>query len=280
MKSWIYTSSTGWQEDPHQVSPLEMGYQAGFTLFETLKGAGNTVPFLAEHYLRLSEGARALGLSFTLSTDELQKILEAGLQKSGFVQSYIRIILAAGDRPELAKLYILLAPLTPYPEDYYKDGIMLTTSSGTTKGVEAIPPCLKTGNYLPSVMGKTEAIRQEVPDVLFLNEKGEIAETTVANLFWVKRNKLFTPPLTGGILPGITRQKVLEIAGQMGSVTKEQPGTRFDLYAADEVFLTSGLMDLLPVVLIDDRPIGNGRPGPVTRQLLAGYRKRMENVVK
>ncbi len=280
MKSWIYTSSMGWQEEPHQVSPLEMGYQAGFTLFETLKGTGNAVPFLAEHYLRLSESARALGLSFTLSTDELQKILEAGLQKCGFVRSYIRIILAAGDRHELTKLYILLAPLTPYPEDYYQNGIMLTTSSGAAKGAESIPPCFKTGNYLPSVIGKTEAIRQEVPDVLFLNEKGEIAETTVANLFWVKRNRLFTPPLTGGILPGTTRQEVIKIAGEMGIVIREQPGTRFDLYAADEVFLTSGLMDLLPVVLIDDRPVGKGRPGPVTLQLLAGYRKRMGNVVK
>lgn len=304
MTFWLHTVDDGWQKGKDQeVGPMEEAFLAGYNLFETLKSLGRAIPFLEEHHERLVLSARVLGLPCSLSLEGLRDILEKGLSLAGFESAYVRLILASKQRdngtlhmlleglqgkPETQNerlsfeptLRILMTPLKPYPEKLYQEGIVLATSSSRARTVESLSPAYKSGNVLSSILGRMDGFSQGVQDTLFLNERGEIAETSVANLFWIKGGKLFTPPVSSGILPGITRAKIMEIACMQSLEVQERTGTAFDLYTADEIFLTNSLMDLLPVVEIDGRSVGGGKPGTLTLLLLKGYRKLLEDMVK
>jgi branched-chain amino acid aminotransferase len=160
-----------------------------------------------------------------------------------------------------------------YPEDFYRDGLEIITASTIRNNPAALNPRIKSLNYLNNILAKIEGLKAGCVEALMLNQKGEVAECTGDNIFLVRDGVLQTPPLDAGILEGITRDAIIEIARGAGIEVREMPLTRHDVYIADECFLTGSAAEAIPVVKIDSRLIGDGKPGPITRDLIQRFRK-------
>jgi branched-chain amino acid aminotransferase len=159
-----------------------------------------------------------------------------------------------------------------YPEDFYRNGLEIVTASTMRNHPGALNPRIKSLNYLNNILAKIEGLKAGCIEALMLNQKGEVAEATGDNIFLVRGGVLQTPPLDAGILEGITRDAVIELARAAGIEVREMPLTRHDVYIADECFLTGSAAEVIPVVKIDNRTIGDGKPGPITRDLIARFR--------
>jgi len=171
------------------------------------------------------------------------------------------------------QIVIIATHLALYPEEHYVKGLDLVTASTVRTNPSMVSPQIKSLNYLNNILAKIEGHQAGCVEVLMLNTKGEVAECSGDNIFIISKGKLHTPPSEAGILEGITRQTVLEIAVEMGIPTKEVPMTRYDIFAADECFLTGSAAELIPVVKLDGRPIGDGKPGIVTKKLLDRFQE-------
>jgi branched-chain amino acid aminotransferase len=206
--------------------------------------------------------------------------LDALLARAANPESYIRIILTRGvgdmsykfERMQGPTLVMVVKPLAPFPATHYTDGVPVILSSIRRNHPRALDPGIKSNNLLNNILATQEGQKKGAFEPILLNETGEVAESASANVFVVKNGTLFTPPLDAGILPGITRQLVLELARGASLTVREEPVAVKDLLVADEAFLTSTLKEIVPVTTIDGRPVGAGKPGPVTLRLLGAFR--------
>jgi branched-chain amino acid aminotransferase len=262
-----------------RVSVLDNGFTFGDAVYETLRTYGGRPFHLDRHLERLRRSAERLAIPMPAG-EALARDLDALLARAANPESYIRIIVTRGqgdisyhfDRVKGPTVVLVVKPYAPLPPASYTNGIAVILSSVRRNPPRSLDPAIKSCNLLNNILAMQEAQAKGAFEAIMLNEIGEIAETAGANVFMVKDGCLMTPPLDAGILPGVTRHVVLELAGGLELPVREEPVAVKDLLAANEVFITSTLKEVLPVATIDGRPVGAGRPGPVTLRLLGALR--------
>jgi branched-chain amino acid aminotransferase len=263
-----------------RVSVLDNGFTFGDAVYETLRTYGGRPFHLDRHLERLRRSAERLAIPLPAG-ESLARDLDALLARAANPESYIRIIVTRGrgdisyhfDRVKGPTVVMVVKPLASFPAAYHTDGVPVILSSVRRNSPQALDPAIKSCNLLNNILAMREAQAKGAFEPIMLNEIGEVAETASANVFLVKDGTLLTPPLDAGNLPGVTRRVVLDLAAGLGVPVREEPVAVKDLLAADEVFITSTLKEVLPVATIDGRPVGAGKPGPVTLRLLAAIRE-------
>ncbi len=267
------------------ISVFDHGFLYGEGVYETLR-TYNGEPFLFErHMQRLRRSAGMLALRVPPSDAELagrfrETMDAARLGAAGGGEAYLRLLVTRGigdltydpaATPD-PSLVIIVKPHVDPPVHVYERGVKATLASVVRNHPGTVNPLIKSNNLLNSALAMQEAVRKGAFEAIMRNYRGELAECSTANLFVVKKRVALTPPLDAGLLPGITREFLFEIGAGVGVDVREQVLRDDDLLRADEAFLTSTTREVVPIVQVDDRPIGNGLPGPVTRALLDGYR--------
>jgi len=280
MTQQIYINGEYFSKEDAKISVYDHGLLYGDGIFEGMRIYGGKVFRLREHLLRLWESAAAISLPIPLDLVHLTADVNEAVRKNGLEEGYIRLIVTRGAgalgldpfRCSNPQVIIIVDKITLYPAELYENGLELVTASTIRNHPAALSPRIKSLNYLNNVLAKMEGLKAGCKEALMLNHQGMVAECTGDNVFIVKANKLITPPKEAGILEGITRNAVLELAKKAGIETAEEPLTRHDLYVADECFLTGSAAEVIPVVILDGRSIGDGTPGPITKQLNDAFR--------
>ena len=264
-----------------RVSVLDNGFTFGDAVYETLRTYGGRPFHLDRHLERLRRSAQRLAIGIPAGDDALARDLDALLRQAANSESYIRMIVSRGvgdisyhfDRVAGPTVVLVVKPLAPIPPQHYVDGVPVILSSVRRNDPRALDPAMKSCNLINNILAVQEAQAKGAFEPIMLNATGEVAETASANVFMVQKGVLLTPPLDAGILPGVTRGIVLELAAGLGIEVKDEPIAVKDLLAADEAFITSTLKEVMPIASIDGRPVGSGRPGPVTLRLLRAIRE-------
>jgi len=263
-----------------KVSVYDHGFLYGDGVFEGIRLYSGKVFRHREHIDRLYESARAVALEIPLPPAAMIAAVEQTVKAYGKPDGYIRLVVSRGagslgldPRKCVPEVIVIVDDISLYPPELYDTGLDVITASTIRNHPNALNPRIKSLNYLNNILAKMEAIRAGCLEAIMLNTKGEVAECTGDNIFVVKRGELKTPPPDAGILEGITRGAVLELARAAGIPTHEVALTRHDVYVADEVFLTGTAAEVIAVVKVDGRPIGGGKPGPVTRQIRERFQK-------
>lgn len=261
------------------VSATDAGLLLGAGLFETLRTYGGTPFRLAQHLARLRRSGQVLRIFVGESDDRIAEIIARLLAANKLPDARVRITATRGpleaelddDEAPRATLLVAAGPMTPYPAEYYARGATVVVSD--IRVCETDPTlCHKTTGYTRNLLALRDAHNARATEALFFNTKNRLAEGAVSNVFLVKDGRLLTPPVEEGLLPGITRACVLELAADVPVPAEQRPLTVNDLLGADEVFLTNSIMELMPVRQVERREIGDGGPGPVTRRLAEAYR--------
>ena len=257
------------------VSVYDHGLLYGDGVFEGIRVYGGNVFLLDQHITRLYESAKAIRLQIPIAPDAMTRAVKETVAANELGDGYVRLVVTRGAgtlgldirRTSNPQVIIIADTITLYPPELYEKGLELVTASTIRNHPCAVNPRIKSLNYLNNILAKIEATDQDKVEALMLNHKGEVAECTGDNIFIVKGDALKTPPPDAGILEGITRGAVLRLAEQDGMTVAQTPLVRHDVYVADECFLTGTAAEVIPVVKVDGRVIGDGKPGPVTRDL-------------
>jgi branched-chain amino acid aminotransferase len=265
-----------------KISVFDHGLLYGDGVFEGIRSYNGRVFRLKEHIRRLFDSANGIRLAIPLAADELAKAIADTLQANGLKDAYIRVVVTRGvgtlgldpNRCQSPTVFIITDRIELYPPELYENGLEIITAATMRNHPNAVNPRLKSLNYLNNILAKIEAIDAGTLEAVMLNHQGFVAECTGDNLFIVRDGVLFTPPIAAGILEGITRDEIIAIAEDFGIKVREENLTRHDLYVADECFLTGTAAEVVPVVRIDKRTIGDGHPGPVTKRLLEDFHRR------
>jgi branched-chain amino acid aminotransferase len=262
-----------------KISVYDHGLLYGDGVFEGIRIYAGKVFRLHEHVERLYESARHILLEIPWGAqkmiEEVLRTVEANKKQDG----YVRLVVTRGvgslgidpNKCDVPSVFVIVDDISLYPQRTYDEGMEIVTSSFIRSHPNTISPRVKSLNYLNNILAKIEAIRAGCPEALMLNHLGEVAECTADNVFLIKHGVVRTPPNTAGILEGVTRNAVIELAQAAGITVQEVALTRHDVYVADELFLTGTGAEVVPVVKVDGRAIGSGRPGPITRQLRERY---------
>jgi branched-chain amino acid aminotransferase len=275
MSRQVYINGKLVPKEEAVVSVFDHGLLYGDGVFEGLRSYNGKVFRLAEHVERLFDSARAIRLEIPLSQEQMAAAINETVAANGITDGYIRAVITRGagtlgldpNRCSHPQVIVIADTITLYPHEFYDNGLELITSSVIRNHPAALSPRIKSLNYLNNILAKIEGQKAGCVEALMLNHKGEVAECTGDNLFLVKRGRLLTPPLDAGILEGVTRNAVIELAREAGIEVAEPALTKHDVYIADECFLTGTAAEVVPVVRVDDRVIGDGKPGPITREL-------------
>jgi branched-chain amino acid aminotransferase len=257
------------------VSVYDHGLLYGDGIFEGIRVYNGRVFLLAEHIRRLYTGAKVIRLEIPLTPAEMTSAVEQTVAANKLSDGYVRLVVTRGAgalgldirKTSNPQVIVIADTITLYPEELYEKGLAIITASTIRNHSAALSPRIKSLNYLNNILAKIEGTDAGCLEALMLNHKGEVAECTGDNIFIVSRGVLKTPPLDAGILEGITRNCVMQLARKAGIEVQEPPMTRYDLFAADECFLTGTAAEVIPVVKLDGRSIGDGVPGPVTQKL-------------
>ena len=266
-------------EDEAKVSVFDHGLLYGDGVFEGLRSYGGQVFRLDAHLDRLWASARAICLEIPLTKAAVAKAVNDTLAANKLVDGYVRLVVTRGagslgldpNRTKNPQVIVIADTISLYPREYYEQGLKIVTAATQRVQSAALSPRIKSLNYLNNIMAKLEGLRAGCVEALMLNHKGEVAECTGDNVFVVRSGVVLTPPPDAGILEGITRNVVMELARAAGIDCREAALTRHDLYTADECFLTGTAAEVIPVVDVDGRAIGAGTPGPVTKRLTADF---------
>ena len=275
----IFIDGKFFSERDAKISVFDHGLLYGDGIFEGIRIYNGRVFKLKEHIDRLFYSAKAILLDIPMSHAELMKATVETCRKNKLRDGYIRLVITRGvgtlglnpNRCKKPSVIIIADKIQLYPQEFYARGLDIITVATTRNLHSALNPAIKSLNYLNNILAKIEANNGGCEEAVMLNVDGYVAECTGDNIFVVKNGKLFTPPLSAGALYGITRQTVIELAEQMGLSVSEPNLTRYDLFNADEVFITGTAAEIVPVVKIDGRVIGAGKPGPLTKKLVAEY---------
>jgi branched-chain amino acid aminotransferase len=275
----IYLNGKMVPEAQAKVSVFDHGLLYGDGVFEGIRAYNGRVFKLEEHIERLYMSAKAICLDIGMDPEAMSRAVVKTCKANGLRDGYIRLVVTRGVgtlglNPYLCKaaqVIIIAADIQLYPKKLYDKGLTVVTL-GTMRNVpEAVNPRIKSLNYLNNVLAKIEAVNAGVAEGIMLNSQGYVAEATGENIFAVRGGTLVTPPPWCGALEGITRNTVMNLAHEAGYAVKEDVISRYDLYVADEVFLTGTAAEIVGVVQIDRRTIGAGKPGPMTRELSAAF---------
>jgi len=277
----IYMDGKLVTEEEAKVSVFDHGLLYGDGIFEGIRVYDGNIFRLSAHIERLYESAKTIGLEIPMTIEEVEAATVKTVEANGMRDAYIRLVVTRGrgdlgiDPTSCPKptLFIICATIQLYPKEFYDTGIPLITASTRRIPMECLDPRIKSLNYLNNILAKIEAKKAGVPEAVMLNLSGRVAECTADNIFIVRHGKLKTPRLTEGALPGVTRWATLELAHESGLRVKETVLGLHDLYNADECFLTGTGAEIIPVVTIDGRQIGTGKPGATTLDLLERFRK-------
>jgi branched-chain amino acid aminotransferase len=276
----IFIDGKYYNERDAKISVLDHGLLYGDGVFEGIRAYHGRVFKLKEHIDRLFCSAKAILLEIPMSHAQIVRAVIETCRENKIRNGYIRLIVTRGAgtlglNPRSCKrpsVIVIAGSIQLYPPAFYQRGMDVVTVPTTRNLHSALNPAIKSLNYLNNILAKIEANNAGVEEAVMLNAEGFVAECTGDNLFIVKNGELFTPPLSAGALYGITRQTVIELAVEAGLKVTEPNLTRYDLFNADECFLTGTGAEIVPVVKIDGRVIGTGKPGTFTRKLVKDYR--------
>jgi branched-chain amino acid aminotransferase len=270
------------KKEDAKISVFDHGLLYGDGVFEGIRIYGGNIFKLKEHVDRLYDSAKVIMMKIPVSKEEMIseniKTVKANKLKDG----YIRLVVTRGVGDlgldprkcrDGAFYFIIADGITLYPAEHYIKGLSITTVAARRNVAEALDPKIKSLNYLNNILAKIEAINHGSIEALMINQQGYVAEATGDNVFVMKKGELWTPDLSAGCLDGITRNTVIDIARSMKIKVKECMMTRYDLYTADECFLTGTAAEIIPVVSIDARVINGGKPGAMTRKFTAAFKK-------
>jgi branched-chain amino acid aminotransferase len=279
----VYVDGQFVDSEDAKISVFDHGLLYGDGIFEGIRLYSGCVFRLEEHLERLEYSAKAILLKMPWSRKELSDIVCEACRINGLTNGYIRLVVTRGKgnlglSPKtciVPSLIVIADKLSLYPAEYYQEGLKIITVPTRRISPAALSPGVKSMNYLNNIMAKMEADKLGYIEALMLNEQGYIAECTGDNVFIVHKGKLFTPAFYSGALKGITRGVVLDIAEDLGIPVIQENLTRYDIWVADECFLTGTAAEVIPVVEVDGRSIGEGKPGEVTAQFLEEFRSRV-----
>ncbi len=275
MSLQIYISGKLYSKEDAKISVYDHGLLYGDGVFEGLRCYGGKVFRLEEHLDRLYESAKAIWLEIPMAKEALGKAINDTVKLNGLTDGYIRAVVTRGagtlgldpNRTSDPQVIIIADKIALYPPEMYEQGLDIVTVSVIRNHPAALSPRIKSLNYLNNILAKIEGLRAGCVEAMMLNHKGEVAECTGDNIFLIRKGELLTPPIEAGILEGVTRNAVMELAVESGITVREVPLTKHDVYVADECFLTGTAAEVIPVVKVDNRTIGTGKPGPITHDL-------------
>ncbi len=263
------------------ISVFDHGVLYGDGVFEGLRSYGGRVFRIEAHIHRLFESARAIRLELPMSAEEFIQAVYDTMAANDVTDGYIRLVVTRGigtlglspNRTECPSVFIIASQIELYPRELYEKGMAIVSCSVIRNHPNAISPRIKSLNYLNNILAKIEALDAGVYEAVMYNHQGFVAECTGDNIFVIRNGVVQTPPKTSGILEGITRNAVIELVLARDLPYDEIELSRHDLYIAEECFLTGTAAEVIPVTQIDGRPVGDGTPGPITRQLIADFKK-------
>lgn len=284
----VYVDGQYYPRSQAKVSVFDHGLLYGDGVFEGIRVYDGYIFELRSHLKRLQDSAKAIALELPMGLEAMERLCYECVQKNALKDGYIRLVVTRGTGdlgidPRNCKaptLIVIADQITLYPKEFYEKGIEAITSSVRRMNPEALSPNIKSLNYLNNVLAKIEANLRGAGEALMLNREGFVAEAAADNVFVVKDGHVITPPGSLGALRGVTRRRVMEIARELGYPLEKKAFTIADVYAADEVFLTGTAAELIPVIKVDGRSIGNGKPGPMTATILKRFRQVIRNEVE
>lgn len=261
-----------------KISVMDYGFLYGYGLFETMRAYGGKIFRLDDHLERLSHSSEILGIS--IKTREIESAVKDTMQANQLSEARVRVTVSIGEGEMVPNpgtcneptILVVAGSYHPYPEDVYRKGFRAIISSIRRNSQSGLSR-LKSANYLDSMLARQEARAAGVDEAICLNDKGLLAEASMSNIFLVSDGILKTSGEESGILPGITRQVVLELAGQLNIKASKQDILPEDIYQAQEAFLTNSLMEIMPLVEVNGKQIGSGKPGELTQRLMKEYRE-------
>ncbi len=262
------------------ISVLDHGFLFGDSVYEVVCTLDNQPCFLDKHLDRLFSSAKAISLTIPRDIEWFHKQLRLTLDAADNSESYIRIIVTRGvgeinidpSTCHSPNIIIIVREIDTYPESFYEKGLHVSLVSIKRNSRDSLNPNVKTGNYLNNVLAKVEANKLGAQDAVMVNPWGYLTEGTTSNLFFVRGSHIFTPSLDCGLLSGITREMVIQLSKENGFHIEEGKWPGEELYEADEIFLTGTIKQVMPVTYLDARPVGSGKPGPVTLKLMRLYK--------
>lgn len=268
-----------------KISVFDHGLLYGDGVFEGIRFYNGRVFRLEEHIDRLYDSAKAICLNISMTPAEMTEALLETIRRNELKDGYVRLVVTRGVgdlglNPLLCpktSVIIIAAKITLYPEEMYKNGLTVVTCATRRIPHGALSPMVKSLNYLNNVLAKIEAQQAGAGEGLMLNEQGYVAECTGDNIFTIKDGEVFTPPISAGALAGVTREAMFHIAADLGVKISEPNMTRYDIYTADECFLTGTAAEVIPVTKLDTRVIGDGKPGPLTLKFIEKFHELTAN---
>ncbi len=280
----VYVSGEFVDKENARISVFDHGLLYGDGVFEGIRAYGGRVFKLDEHVNRLYDSANYISLEIPMTKDEMKEVVREGLKINKLKDAYIRVVVTRGEGtlgldPDLCKnpsVIIIVDHIAIYPEELYEKGLEIVTAATRRNIPESVSVRVKSLNYLNNILAKIEGKNAGAPEALMLNQQGYVSECTGDNIFAVKNGVLRTPPESAGILRGITREVVFGFASEAKMPISTMDLTRYDLFTADECFLSGTAAEIIAVVKIDGRVIGDGKPGKVTRDFRAAFRKLVE----
>jgi len=278
--SVIYLDGQFLPREEAKVSVFDHGLLYGDGVFEGIRAYNGRVFKLEEHVRRLYDSARTIMLEIPLSQAEYCEAVLETCRRNQIADGYIRAVVTRGvgdlgldpRKCPKASIFIIAAGIQLYPERCYTEGLKVITCATRRNNPTALDPAIKSLNYLNNILAKIEVNRAGAEEGLMINDQGYVAEATGDNIFVVRDGRIYTPPVAAGILRGITRDTVMDLTRDAELALTEEFFTLQFVYSADELFLTGTAAEVVPVVSVDDRPIGDGKPGPITQKLIGLFR--------
>jgi branched-chain amino acid aminotransferase len=277
MKIWLDGELV--DEKEAKISVFDHGLLYGDGVFEGIRFYNGRVFRLEEHISRLLDSAKAIVMKTPWTKEEICGYTIDTIRANGLRDGYIRLVITRGagglgmnpylcERPSM---FIIASTISLYPKEFYENGLPIITCATRRPAPAALMPQVKSLNYLNNVMAKVEAIQAGVMEALMLNEQGYVAECTGDNIFILKNGTLLTPPVADGALDGVTRRVIFELSDKLEIPWREQTISRYDIYTCDECFLTGTAAEVIPVVELDKRILGDGKPGVLTMKFIKGF---------
>ncbi|MBC8016413.1 MAG: aminotransferase class IV [Sporomusaceae bacterium] len=284
MQNWIYLNGTLVLGNEANISPYDHGFLYGNGLFETMRAYNGKVFCRDEHLKRLERGGRILGWPEWFDAESLSSAIDQTLEKNGIQDASVRLTVSRGagaSQPDPSTcqhmtIVIFVSAIQPLGDEVYEQGWHLVTAR-IQRNLTS-PLCnIKGANYLDNILAKSEARQKGGNEALMLNTQGGVAEGTMCNVFFVAGGRLITPNRTSGLLPGITRAAVLQLARQAGMIVEERQVYPNELLDISEMFITSSLLEIMPITMLDQVIVGNGRPGKITCLLQKEYKRMVKS---
>ncbi len=277
----IFLNDSLVEREDAKVSVFDHGLLYGDGIFEGIRIYDGCVFKLEEHLERLEYSAKAIMLNIPMSREELSKAVCETCRANNLRDGYIRLIVTRGEGSlglsihscKQPMVIIIADTIQLYPPEFYKDGLKIITVPTRRCNPAALPPTVKSLNYLNNILAKIEAQHLGYHEAIMLNDQGYVAECTGDNVFVVHKGEVITPSASAGALKGITRDAVIAIGEELGIPVREANLTRYDVWIAEELFLTGTAAEVVPIVEVDARPIGEGKPGPITGRFLEVFRR-------